>query len=143
MRHCQADSGVKFNHGFQKCRMSHAQPFWVKIKFPVKGSFKRCILPAMPPTLEKGLPNRSQCLVRTLQYYLDRIRDVRAERNKLFIAFKKDFNDNTKTATVSSWIKQVIKLANQGWVPRKAAYLTDLIKNRNSVIMIIIIANNI
>ena len=34
-------------------------------------------------------------------------------------------------------------LKGQGWVPQKAGYLTGPVKNKNSVIMIIIIANNI
>ena len=34
-------------------------------------------------------------------------------------------------------------LPSMGWVPRKAGYLTDPVKKRNSDVTIIIVANNI
>ena len=69
------------------------------------------ITPALAPTLDKSLKSdRSLCPVRSLRYYLDRISDLRQNKELVFVSFKKGFNKDIRPATISSWIKQTVIL---------------------------------
>ena len=57
--------------------------------------------------------DRSLCVVRAIRFYLDRTKDIRKDRKKLFIAFKKGYEQEICKNTVSSWIKKAIVLAYQ------------------------------
>ena len=72
---------------------------------------------ALVPTLDKSLrSDRSLCPLRALRYYLDRTSDLRQNKELIF-SFKKGFDKDISTATISSWIKQTVilcyKLSNQ------------------------------
>ena len=69
------------------------------------------VLPALAPTLDKSIKSdRSLCPARALCYYLDRNSDLRQNNELVFVSFKKDFNKNISSATISSWIKQTVIL---------------------------------
>ena len=69
------------------------------------------VIPALAPTLDKALTgDRSPCPVRALRYYLDRISDLRQNKELVFVSFKNGFDKNISPATVSSWIRQTVIL---------------------------------
>ena len=69
------------------------------------------VIPALAPTLDKSLKgDRSLCPVRALRYYLDRTSDLRQNKELVFVSFKKGFDKEIFSATVSSWIKQTVIL---------------------------------
>ena len=69
------------------------------------------VIPALAPTLDKSLKDdRSLCPVRALRYYLDRISDLRQNKELVFVSFKKGFDKDISPATISSWIKQTVIL---------------------------------
>ena len=49
--------------------------------------------------------------MRALKYYLDRTKDLRKNKNLLFVAIKEGFTRDISRATISSWLKQTILLA--------------------------------
>ena len=72
------------------------------------------IIPALAPTLDKSLKeDRTLCPVRSLRYYLDKTKDLRSDKELVFISFRKSFKKDIVPATVSSWIKQTIGLCYQ------------------------------
>ena len=73
------------------------------------------IIPALAPTLDKSLKeNRTLCPVRSLRYYLDKTKEnLRADKELVFVSFRKNFKKDIVPATVSSWIKQTIGLCYQ------------------------------
>ena len=72
------------------------------------------IIPALAPTLDKSLKeDRTLCPVRALCYYLDRTKDIRTGKKLVFVSFRKSFQMDIVSATVSSWIKQTIVLCYQ------------------------------
>ena len=69
------------------------------------------VIPALAPTLERSLKSdRSLCPVRALRYYLDRTSDIRQHKELVFVSFKKGFDKDISSATISSWIKQTVIL---------------------------------
>ena len=57
--------------------------------------------------------DRSLCAVRAVRYYLKATKEIRGERQKLFIAYREGF-DQTKEIhlnTISAWLKKTILLA--------------------------------
>ena len=78
------------------------------------GCIAPVIIPALAPTLDKSLKeDRTLCPVRALRYYLDKTKDLRADKELVFVSFRKSFNKDIVPATVSSWIKQTISLCYQ------------------------------
>ena len=72
------------------------------------------IIPALAPTLDKSLKDdRTLCPVRALRYYLVKTKDLRSNKQLVFVSFKKNFGKDIVPATVSSWIKQTILLCYQ------------------------------
>ena len=69
------------------------------------------VVPALAPTLDKSLKSdRSLCPVRALRYYLDRISDIRQNKELVFVSIKKGFDKDISPANISSWIKQIVIL---------------------------------
>ena len=78
------------------------------------GCIDPVIIPALAPTLDKSLKeDRTLCPVRSLHYYLDKTKDLRADKELVFVSFRKSFKKDIVPATVSSWIKQTIGLCYQ------------------------------
>ena len=51
--------------------------------------------------------------MRSLHYYLDKTKDLRSDKELVFVSFRKSFKKDIVPATVSSWIKQTIGLCYQ------------------------------
>ena len=71
-------------------------------------------IPALAPTLDSSLKeDRSLCPVRALRYYLDKTKDLRDKKERVFVSFKKNFTKDISPATIYSWIKQTVLLCYQ------------------------------
>ena len=51
--------------------------------------------------------------MRALRYYLDKTKNLRKGKKLLFVTIKEGYSNDISKATISSWIKQSIILANQ------------------------------
>ena len=72
------------------------------------------VIPALAPSLDRSLKeDRSLCPVRALRYYLNRTKDLRKGKNLVFVSFRTSFQKDIVPATISSWIKQTVKLCYQ------------------------------
>ena len=60
---------------------------------------------------EEEIGDRALCPVRALRYYIKQTEDIRGDRKKLFIAYKKGYKEEIHMNTISSWIKKTILLA--------------------------------
>lgn len=67
----------------------------------------RALTKSLSPDLQE---DRSLCVVRAIKYYLNRTKDTRKGRKRLFLAYKKGFSGDITKNTVSSWIKNTILL---------------------------------
>ena len=92
---------------------------WLKVSlYPSPSFFSKnqlakegLVIPALNPTLDRSLKSdRCLCPVRTLRCYLDRTSDLRQNKELVFVSFKKGFDKDISTATISSWIKQTVIL---------------------------------
>ena len=61
--------------------------------------------------------DKTLCLVRAVRYYLERTKEIRGERARLFIAFKKGHSGDITLNTISSWIRKVILVAYEHATP--------------------------
>ena len=69
------------------------------------------VIPALAPTLDRSLKSdRSLCPVRALRYYWDWTSDYRQNKEVVFVSFKKGFDKDISSASISSWIKQTVIL---------------------------------
>ena len=69
------------------------------------------VIPALALTLDKSLKeDGSLCPVRALRYYLDRTKDLRDNKQLVFVYFKKNFDRDICPSTFFSWIKQAMLL---------------------------------
>lgn len=68
-------------------------------------------IPALAPSVEEGLPDRSLCPVRALRYYLDRTAASRPGRRRLFIPNQLGRTKDISKATLSHWVQEVIREA--------------------------------
>ncbi len=69
-------------------------------------------IPALSPTVDRNLPDRNLCPVRSLKYYLARTETMRGNRTKLFISLVPGSSKDISKATISNWVKDVIKFAH-------------------------------
>ena len=69
------------------------------------------------PALTKHVPQDMQedsslCPVRAVRFYLDKAKDMRVGRKKLFVAYKQGYGEkDIHPNTISGWLKQTIVLA--------------------------------
>ena len=111
-------------HAWQKKNIRH-QSNWSKVSLYPSPSFLSknqlakegpesvapVVIPALAPTLDRSLKSdRSLCPVRALRYYLDRTSDLGQNKELVFVSFKKGFDKDISSATISSWIKQTVIL---------------------------------
>ena len=53
--------------------------------------------------------DRSLCPVRAVRFYLDKTKELRVGRKKLFVAYKKGYGEkDIHPSTISSWLKETI-----------------------------------
>ena len=68
-------------------------------------------IPALHTSLGPDMSNDSSlCPVRAIRMYMDRTQSSRGTKKLLFISYKKNFNADIKSSTISFWIKKSIKL---------------------------------
>lgn len=71
---------------------------------------KPIVIPALAPTLSGELrKDRTLCPVRALKYYLDRTKDLRGDRELLFISHWPGHKSELHRNTISSWLVQTIR----------------------------------
>ena len=69
------------------------------------------VIAALSPTLDKSLKSdRSLCPVSALRYYLDRAKDLKQNKELVFVSFKKGLDKDISPTTFSLWIKQTVIL---------------------------------
>ncbi len=68
-------------------------------------------VPALAPSVEEGLPDRSLCPVRAVRYYLDRTAASRPGRRRLFIPVQTGREKDISKNTLSHWVQQIIREA--------------------------------
>ena len=67
------------------------------------------VIPALAPTLGKSIKeDRSICPVRALRYYLDMTKDLRVNKQLFFVSFKKNFDRDISSSTISSQITAAV-----------------------------------
>lgn len=68
------------------------------------------VIPSLSATLGRDLSeDRSLCPVRALRYYLDRTKDLRGNRELLFISHRTGHKTEIHKNTISSWLVQTIR----------------------------------
>lgn len=75
-------------------------------------------LQALGRTLSSDLKeDKTLCVVRAVRKYLERTKDIRGDRERLFISFKEGHKGDICANTVSGWIKKTIVLAYEKSTP--------------------------
>ncbi len=70
---------------------------------------------ALSQFLSAGLEDdKFMCPVRAVRVYLQRTRDIRGDRRKLFVSYKSGFEKEIHANTISSWLKKTILLCYGG-----------------------------
>ncbi len=65
-------------------------------------------IPALAPSVEEGLPDRTLCAVRAIRYYVDHTSSFRAGRKRLFLPIQTGRLKDISKNTLSHWAKDVI-----------------------------------
>ena len=72
-------------------------------------SFSAVKIPALGPLLEPGADeDRGLCPVRAIKIYLDRTKDLREDRQLLFVSYKAGHKGDIHKNTISSWIRKLL-----------------------------------
>ena len=111
--HAWQHKNIRHQSDWSKVSLFPSPSFLSKNQLAKEGpeSVAPVVIPALAPTLDKSLKSdRSLCPVRALRYYLDRTSDLRQRKELVFVSFKKGFDKDISTATISSWIKQTVIL---------------------------------
>ena len=115
--HAWTHSSLSYKENWSQVTLAPSTAFLAKNQLASDGSaaIKPVVIPALKPQLDRNLTqDRSLCPVRALKYYLDRTKDMRKNKNLLFVAIKEGFTRDISTATISSWLKQTISTAISG-----------------------------
>ena len=111
--HAWLHKNIRHQSDWSKVSLYPSPSFLSKNQLAKEGpdSVAPVVIPALAHTLDKSLKgDRSLCPVRALRYYLDRTSDLRRNKELVFVSFKKGFDKDISSATVSSWIKQTVIL---------------------------------
>ena len=114
--HAWQNRNIRHQSDWSKVSLYPSPSFLSKNQLAKEGpdSGAPVVIPALAPTLDRSLKSdRSLCLVRALRYYLDRISDLRQNKQLVFVSFKKGFDKDISPATISSWIKQTVILCHE------------------------------
>ena len=112
--HAWTYSSLSYKENWSQVTLVPSTAFLAKNQLASDGptAIKPVVIPALKPHLDSTLTqDRSLCPVRVLNYYLDRTKDLRKNKNLLFVAIKEGFTRDISRATISSWLKQTILLA--------------------------------
>ena len=111
--HAWQNKNIRHQSDWSKVSLYPSPSFLSKNQLAKEGpeSVAPVVIPALAPTLDRSLKSdRSLCPVRALRYYLDRTSDLRQNKELVFVSFKKGFDKDISSATISSWIKQTVIL---------------------------------
>ena len=112
--HAWTHSSLSYKENWSQVTLAPSTAFLAKNQLASDGpaAIKPVVIPALKPQLDRSLTqDRSLCPVRALKYYLDRTKDLKKNKNLLFVAIKEGFTRDISRATISSWLKQTILLA--------------------------------
>ena len=112
--HAWIHSSLSYKENWSQVTLAPSTAFLAKNQLASDGpaAIKPVVIPALKPQLDRSLAqDRSLCPVRALKYYLERTKDLRKNKNLLFVAIKEGFTRDISRATISSWLKQTILLA--------------------------------
>ena len=112
--HAWTFSSLSYKENWSQVTIAPSTAFLAKNQLASDGPtvIKPVFIPALKPHLDSSLTqDRSLCPVRALKYYLDRTKELRKNKNLLFVAIKEGFTRDISRATISSWLKQTILLA--------------------------------
>ena len=118
--HAWTHSSLSYKENWSQVTLAPSTAFLAKNQLASDGpaAIKPVVIPALKPQLDKSLTqDRSLCPVRALKFYLDRTKDLRKNKNLLFVAIKEGFARDISRATISSWLKQTILLAYENSDP--------------------------
>ena len=118
--HAWTYSSLSYKENWSQVTLAPSTAFLAKNQLASDGpaAIKPVVIPALKPQLDKSLTqDRSLCPVRALKFYLDRTKDLRKNKNLLFVAIKEGFARDISRATISSWLKQTILLAYENSDP--------------------------
>ena len=110
--HAWLHKNIRHQSDWSKMSLYPSPRFLSKNQLAEEGpdSVAPVVIPALAPTLDKSLTDRSLCPVRAPRYYLDRTLNLRQNKELVFVFFEKGFDKDISPATVSSWIKQTVIL---------------------------------
>ena len=114
--HAWVHRNIRHQEDWSKVSLYPSPSFISKVHLAKEGPgcVAPVIIPALAPTLDKSLKeDRTLCPVKSLRYYLDKTKDLRSDKELVFVSFRKSFKKDIVPATVSSWIKQTIGLCYQ------------------------------
>ena len=114
--HALVRSRVHHQTNWQSVSMQPSRDFLAKNQLASSSviSFQPVVIPSLSKTLGPDLEqDKTLCPVRALRYYLSRTESLLKGREKLFIAYKPGHTGEIVPATISSWLKQVIRFAYQ------------------------------
>ena len=114
--HAWTHLSLSYKENWSQVTLAPSTAFLAKNQLASDGpaAIKPIVIPALKPQVDRSLTqDRSLCPVRALRYYLDRKKDLRKDKNLLFVAIKEGFTRDISRATISSWLKQTILLASE------------------------------
>jgi len=109
--HALEYSSLKFHEGYHFLTVEPIPEFKAKNQgISIDPNLQYYKIPALAPTLDRALPDRTLCPVRATKIYRARTEDLRKGKKarRLFISYKKGFQEDIRKNTFSSWIKQLI-----------------------------------
>ena len=92
--HAWSHSSLSYKENWSQVTLAPSTAFLTKNQLASDGpaAIKPVVIPALKPQLDRSLTqDRSLCPVRALKYYLDRTKDLRKNKNLLFVAIKEGF----------------------------------------------------
>ena len=100
---------VRWNHDRSRVSLRVVPGFLAKNQIPAADLLSFSI-----PALSSSLGQSSEedlvlCPLRALRFYLDRTALVRANKRLLFISYKKSFPADISKATISFWVKKLVR----------------------------------
>ena len=105
---------VVFGHDKQSATLRFLPGFIAKTQKPdrLDTALSPVIIPALAPSTGTDLPERALCPIRALRHYLSRTNISDPGRSKrLFVSIKPGRQKDIAKATISGWIKGIIRLA--------------------------------
>ena len=110
--HALLHSRLRTDDNWSKVILEPSNRFIAKNQLARDGTavLQPIVLRSLSGTLSRDLQDdRSLCPVRALRYYLDRTKDLRGDRELLFISHRSSHRTEIHKNTLSSWLVQTIR----------------------------------